>query len=476
MALIKNLTTIDKPFLSYEEKKPRLLSIKVDEKKKRYIVQIRRQKKMKGDEKTNPIIHINFQQGDYTRAFVDSFLWWANEILYCQRNNHSFGDSHHMAIAAMRTKCPKQFAKIEDRLELDLVRANTMETLCDLYLKEYEERTELQREPHEDRKGNRSPLYAQQTRIKFILSVISPETDPLTVTPKYLDRLFKDLAKEKSKQTGNPYKYQTLKTQYAMILTIFRRATLEKNRWIDINPLQNLTIKDMPGYDKGERGVARDKDVQKKLSKQERAWLIQAMDDKPMIKFLVTYLLHKPSRGSEVKDMKWKDLRFDKEAGVWFVYCKVDRKRVAVTYQEVPLPFVMNKAIAEWHHIAMVRGHGAQDQRVLWGISDEHLCYNRSIRDLIKHRIKKWNQNHPQKTIPIYSEIINTLRTNAFYYLLDLGLDIKSVADIGGTSVEQIERKYCTDSKANIRDAGRKLLQALDRPPEDEELLGHTEY
>ena len=474
MAPIKTLTQIEKPNLSYEEKKPRLRTIKHDKKQRKYTLQIRKEKKKKDDEKENPIINVNFQQDLFSKAFVESFLWWITEIHYCQRNNFSLGESHHQAIVAMRNKAPKQFHKLEEKLELDLQKAATLGDLYELFLTEYLSRTNLRREPHKERKGNASPARTQINRIQWLRKNLPTRIDPIALTPKKLVAIFEKLETTKSEATGNFYSYGTLKTYFSLILTIYRRAMLEKNRWIDINPLQNTTILDMPGHQKGEERTARKKSEQKRrLTQQEREWLIDACSDKPMLKFLVAYLLHKPTRGSEAKDMLWKDFRFDEEEGCWFVYAKVDRKKVAVTYQEIPLPFAMSPYVNEWKRLSMIRGHGAENQRVLWGISDEHLAYNRAIRDQINHRIKIWNKKNPGKYLDIKEEIINTIRSAAFYYLLDMGVDIKAVADIGGTSVQQIEKKYCANDKDNAKIAGKRLIAAQKRKQKNDEDMSY---
>jgi len=462
----KGLSELRKPKLSYEEKKPPLMAIKNDAAKKRWTIQIRRNQKKIGDEKDNPIITANFQHSRFTKSYVENFLWWISEILYCQKNGYSFGSNHHQAIIMMREKSPSQFAKMIEKLDIDLIRANTMRKLFDFYLDEYQKRTQSKRDPDPTRKGNAPIERTTKARINACLKFLDAEMDPIQLTPKKMTKIFERLEQEKTKRTGEPLSFNTRKTLWSFLLTVFRRASLEQNRWIEFNPLENVTVETMPAYKRGIREFEQSKDQVKKLNEEQKEWFLEAMDDDPTIRFVCAYMLHKPTRLSEAKDMRWSDFKWSKDEECYFVNCKVDRKSVAVTYQNVALPYRMNKEIRQYRRWCQIKGQGADESRVLWTVSDEHLAYNRAIRDKIKHRIRKWNANNPEKNIPIYSAIMNTIRTNAFYYLLDLGVDLKSIADIGGTSVEQIQRAYCTDKEENIRRANASLLNALNERPE----------
>jgi len=440
------LTNVPKPKTKYDTLKTKPLAIK--ENNNRYLIRVRQNPR---DKKEKPLV-LSFAGSIFRRQDIELIQWWLEEFIMLKIENHPLTDLHNAALNALANDCPRQFEQINSAYDLIEDNAQTMGELFSRFRSDYLSRREQDRDPNY--KGNVAPVVTIDSRIEWVLARIPSDFDPLKVNGKYLGRLFTKIMEEERNSLGNPYSLSTLATYWSFIISVYSRATAATVPWLRYNPIQGLKRNSMPSYELHLRQKKRKKLEVVKLSDDERGYLIQACGDCECLQALVFYLLHKPCRISEPKDMQWKDIVIEQGTEEIKVNCKVDKKSIEVYRQWVPVVGEWKKYLFAWKFQQRKRGSVKPTDRVWSKYSDSHLPWNRAVRELIQTRIRWWNRDNPTKQIPIYKNIGNVIRSNALYYLVDtMKLSWRDAATIGGTSVDMLERHYLTDRNAAIETA-----------------------
>jgi len=440
------LTNVPKPKTKYDTLKTKPLAIK--ENNNRFLIRLRQNPR---DKKEKPLV-LSFAGSIFRREDIELIQWWLEEFIMLKIENHPLTDLHNAALNALANDCPRQFEQVNSAYDLIEDNAQTMGELFARYRSDYLSRKEQDRDPNY--KGNVAPVVTIDSRIQWVLERIPADFDPLKVNGKYLGKLFTKIMEEERNSQGNPYSLSTLATYWSFIIAVYSRATSATVPWLRYNPIQGLKRNSMPSYEMHLRKRKRKKLEVVKLTDDERGYLIQACGDCKCLQALVFYLLHKPSRISEPKDMQWKDIVIEQGIKEIKVNCKVDKKSIEVYRQWVPVVGEWRRYILDWKLELSKREKVKPTDRVWSKYSDSHLSWNRAVRDLIKTRIRWWNRDNPSKTIPVYENIGNVIRSNALYYLVDtMKLSWRDAATIGGTSVDMLERHYLTDRNAAIETA-----------------------
>lgn len=446
------LTNVPKPKTKYDALKTKPLSIKHHN--NRYTLRFRSNPK---DKKEKPLT-LSFADREYDKDTVMLIQWWLEELIWVKKEDHPLTDLHNDAIDALKEICPRQFKRIVEEYNLIEEYAQTVGELFAKYREEYLERVEQDRDPGHT--GNHRPIHTIDLRISWVLEHIPEETDPLKIDGRYLAKVFRGLINEGRNKRGNKYSLATLVTYWSFIISVYKRSVATTHKWLRYNPIEGLSRNAMPYHQKWKRDFARRKQEAIKLTADEREYLIEACADNVCLQAMVVYLLHKPSRLAEPKDMVWKDIDFRHGEELVYVNAKVDKKKTHVYRQWVPVAEVFRRYIMVWKTKCLDSGGGKPSDRV-WSIwSDNHLCWNRAVRDMIKTRIRWWNTKYPHKQIPVYENIGNVLRSNALYYLVDnMKMEWRDAAVIGGTSVDMLERHYLTDKNAAAIQAAESFTE-----------------
>ena len=427
----------------------------------RYNLQIRLDQK----NKKSKIHTISFsRRSGATKEEVECISYWVNDWLFYKKENKKIPENTFLAIHIIKNRYFTQYSTLDKLLSLSSHNANTLENLLNSYI-DYYKRTHISNRDSEKRKGNRDPIANIKDRANWVINYFGASIDPQDITDEYLTKKFQQLltrpkfgrmnvvTKQRSKTTDF-YSEKTLETYWTFILLVFKECSGVRNKVLAYNPLRDLKKNDMP---KRKNFIINDK-KEDFMTDQNRKDLIDCCSNNLCLKTLLVYYLHKPTRLCEPKDMIISDLVKSKSDGFYKVHAKIDKKSKPVEYIDVELPKEVTIFFDEYLEHLKVLGKNNGDR--LWeSFSDVSNNWSRSIRDLIKVRVQKWNKKMPDRNIPLGKKINNRIRANTMHWMLDQNIDKETVAYMGGTSVKIIDKFYLKDS--NIKSKRHNTVMHL---------------
>lgn len=346
-----------------------------------------------------------------------------------------------------------------------------LKDLSDLYLIDYGN-LHSHRETDNRRRGNQPPVVTRRQMQVKMLCAFGYDTNPESLTRKRVEAIMRDLIHNVASQNPEPnsrprrgkWSYNTRRTVLAELLRLMKWGV--NKELIGINNLASMKESDTP-YLASEPGSPKNPKVRETLL--DGRYSPDVFDD--MTKALASSVEHQTlfmmclytgCRFADYKDLLWSDLEFGRKSlnqektNCWWIYKKIDRKRVAVERLWIMTLPQLSEQIGKFVDWAQAKGKYDPDRRVYEFKTDHHHGWNAQVA-------REFRQYFDEAGLGIeFKDFGNTLRSTFMDYAINhLGYSPLTVAKYCGTSVKTIEKYYLNNSYKNMQHANQELLDRV---------------
>lgn len=382
----------------------------------------------------------------------------------------------HHEIVKLRDEDEAAYERLAEWGYLPRSYCQTLKELSELYLAEYE-KLHPHRETDDRRRGNQAPVITRsQMQIKM-LCAFGYETRPESLTRKRVLSVMENLIHTKAMQNPEPHSrerrgvwsYQTRRTVLAELLRLMKWGVHKE--LVGFNNLANMKESDTP-YLANERGCPKNPCVRETLLDERFSpdifdEMANALSSSIEHQTLFMMCLYTGCRFSDYKDLLWSDLEYGRKSlnqeitDCWWIYKKIDRKRVAVERLWIMTLPQLSEQIGRFVNWAKANGKHEADRRVFQFVTDHHHSWNSQVA-------RELRQYFDEAGLGLeFADFGNTLRSTFMDYATNhLGYSPSTIAKYCGTSVRVIEKYYLNNPHKNMQHANQELLDgvSLKRP------------